>query len=197
MMALTATASDATLACIIRDTGMINPTIIHASPDKENLQYAVARISDLKEVFLPIIKNLQKEQLNFPRTIIFCQHQIDCGIIYQLFEVRLGENLTTPVTVSNSLPQHQLVNVFTKSTEDLVKDSVLHQFTDASSKLRVLICTAAFGMGVDCAGVTHVIHYGPPNDVETYVQQTGRAGRDGKESYCILLLARKITIKIL
>lgn len=42
-------------------------------------------------------------------------------------------------------------------------------------------------MGVDCAGVTHVIHYGPPNDIEMYVQQTGRAGRIGKKSYCILL----------
>lgn len=74
----------------------------------------------------------------------------------------------------------------------MVKDSVLHQFTNASSKLRVLICTVAFGMGIDCVGVTYVIHYGPPNDVETYVQQTGRADRDGKESYCTLLVAVKI-----
>ena len=133
---------------------------------------------------------LKEERLNFSRTIVFCQRQIDCGMIYQLFEAVLGESLTDPVTAPNSLPQHRLVNVFTKSTEDIIKESVLQQFTNLSSKLRILICTAAFGMGIDCVGVTRVIHYGPPNDIETYVQQTGRSGRDGKESYCTLLVGK-------
>ena len=45
-------------------------------------------------------------------------------------------------------------------------------------------------MGVDCLGVERVIHWGPPNDVETYIQQTGRSGREGECSYCVLLIGK-------
>ena len=45
-------------------------------------------------------------------------------------------------------------------------------------------------LGVDCSGVKRVIHFGPPNDIETYVQQTGRAGRDGEQAYCLVLYGK-------
>ena len=69
--------------------------------------------------------------------------------------------------------------IFCKGTEDLVKDNIVLKLLN---QLRVLICTAAFGMGLDCAGVERVIHWGPPNDVETYIQQTGRCGRSRQKS---------------
>jgi len=54
-------------------------------------------------------------------------------------------------------------------------------------KLRIFIATTAFGMGVDCPDVSKVIHYAPPGDVEQYVQETGRAGRDGSPAIVLLL----------
>jgi len=77
---------------------------------------------------------------------------------------------------------------YNKDTEEMIKETVLGQMTKqpSVSKLRLLICTIAFGMGVNCAGVDRVIHYGPPNDMETYIQQIERAGRDGEiaDVYC-------------
>ena len=105
--------------------------------------------------------------------------------------MELGEELTEPIGVPFSLPQYQLVNVYTKATEEHVKVSVLKQFTNDSSCLQVVICTSAFGMGVDCVDVNNVVHYGPSNDVEIYIQQTGRSGRKGKISYCQLFIAKK------
>ena len=52
----------------------------------------------------------------------------------------------------------------------------MHSFTLPGSRLRVVIATIAFGMGLDCPNVRKIIHIGAPEDVESYLQQTGRAG---------------------
>ena len=60
-------------------------------------------------------------------------------------------------------------------------------FKTPGSKLRIVIATIAFAMGVDCPDIRQVLHYGPPNLVEEYVQETGRTGRDGLPSKAILI----------
>ena len=69
-----------------------------------------------------------------------------------------------------------------------VKDSIVSSFCTADSQLRVVICTVAFGLGVNSPDVRQVIHWGPPSDIEEYMQQTGRAGRDGKLSCALLFV---------
>lgn len=80
-------------------------------------------------------------------------------------------------------PRFRLVDMYTHCTHQTVKDQVLELFTSPSS-LRVVVATIAFGMGVDCPDVRQIIHWGVPEDVETYVQET--AGRDGFLSCAVL-----------
>ena len=65
-------------------------------------------------------------------------------------------------------------------------DSILQSFVSSDSCLRVVIATVAFGMGLDCLNIQRVYHWGPPEDVELYLQETGRAGRDGRPARAVL-----------
>lgn len=73
-------------------------------------------------------------------------------------------------------------------TEEEVKEEIVQAFTKENSTLRIVIATVAFGMGIDCPKVREVVHFGPPDDLESYVQETGRAGRDGLPSLALLLI---------
>jgi superfamily II DNA helicase RecQ len=81
-------------------------------------------------------------------------------------------------------------HVFT-GTESAVKDRIIRNFTQPST-LRIVIATVSFGMGLDCPDIRLIIHYGVACDTETYIQQIGRAGRDGNECYAVLLYSARL-----
>ena len=76
--------------------------------------------------------------------------------------------------------------MFTACTTPSVKETILATFCSSDGILRVVVATVAFGMGLDCPNVRHIIHWGPSTDVEQYLQETGRAGRDGLPSLATL-----------
>ena len=72
-------------------------------------------------------------------------------------------------------------------TPETNKNLVLTSFQERDSCLRVLVATIAFGMGIDCKGVCRTIHFGPSKNIESYIQESGRAGRDGGQSISFIL----------
>ena len=83
--------------------------------------------------------------------------------------------------------QFQVVYIFTSITDAAVKAKVIKLFTDPSAPLRIVIATLAIGLGIDCPDVRTVINLGPPEDLDEYGQQTGRACRDGAPATAPLL----------
>jgi len=76
----------------------------------------------------------------------------------------------------------RIIEMFHAGTPSEVKEHIINDIVKPFGNIRVLICTSAFGMG--CKEITHIIHFGPPKSVECYVQECGRAGREGLKSRC-------------
>ncbi len=87
----------------------------------------------------------------------------------------------------------RLIDCYTGATEDEVKEHIVKHFTIHNSRLRIVIATIAFGMGIDCPNVRKIVHIGAPGDIESFLQQTGRAGRDGKPCVSILYHGKGLT----
>ena len=67
-----------------------------------------------------------------------------------------------------------------------VKERILRMIPCDDGTLRVIVATIAFGMGLDCPNIRKIIHWGPSGDIESYIQETRRAGRDGEFAEAIL-----------
>ena len=185
VMALTATATDTTRAAIIRTLDMQKPKVISVSPVKHNIVYAVAQKSEISEAFVPLCSKLAMQRIEMGRVIIYCRTYGEVTSIYGFFKRTLGGNFTEPPNAPDVV-RYRMVSMFTHCTHPSVKASVMERFTKPSS-LRIVIATVAFGMGIHCPDVRLSFHWGVPEDIEMYIQQSGRVGRDGLLSYALVV----------
>ena len=158
------------------------------NPYKANIYYVVQKKRSIEECFLPIVQEVTHNTIKAERTIIFCRSLKDCFAIYQYFRMHLKQDMYYPKG-SPCVSKYRLVDMFTSITDDTVKTSIIQNFTSREGCCRVVIGTIAFGMGLDSPNVRSVMHWGPSSDIESYVQESGRVGRDGEPAYAKLFYA--------
>ena len=182
VMALTATA---TIKLCKKVASITDQAVISISPDKPNILYVVKESVSIKESFSSLKTGVAEKGLGFPKMIIYCRHIEDCANLYTFLRESLKEKFVSPINVPD-LSRFQLVDMYTSCSDPDIKDTIITNFTKSEIP-RILIATIAFGMGMDCPNVRQVVHFGAPYDIESYVQETGRAGRDSLPALALLL----------
>lgn len=187
MIALTATATKVTKETIYNILLMENPVEVQEGPNKSNVTYIVQCMQKDTEhefYFEWLVEELNSKGTLCERTIIYCQTIKQCSILYGMIKGMLGMDIFSK---SEEDPSNALVEMLHSCTPPANKEKIRLSFQSLSGTIRLLIATIAFGMGIDCKGVHRVIHYGPAKNVESYIQETGRAGRDGTQSAVYIL----------
>ena len=164
--------------------------MIYVSPHKKNIFYTVRPKPALEDLVSSLARTLQNLRTAMPRTIIFCRRYVECAQIYSLFQQCLKAEFTDPPNAQN-LVKYRLVDMYTKCTEPSIKEDIVTAFSNPDGKLRIIVATIAFGMGLDCPDVRQTLHWGASHDIESYIQETGRCGRDGYAANAVLFHSSK------
>lgn len=157
MMALTATATKSTRRSILQKLGMNNATIINVSPEKSNIYLSVCEKPSVEGFVEKVAAVLTQKRQLAPKLLIFCRKYDACHRLYRCFKTSLGQNFTIP-NGAPDLPQFRIVDMYTRCTQVAVKEHIVSEFVEQEGKLRVVIATVAFSMGIDCPNISCVIH---------------------------------------
>ena len=172
LIALTATAIPAVRKDISQQLGLSDPRECIGSFNRKNLQYRVLKKKDAENTLLSYVRS----------------HRDDSGIVYCLSK-KETEGLAERLRKSG-FPARAYHAGLSKKVRENVQDEFIHD------NITIVCATIAFGMGIDKPDVRFVVHYDVPKSIESYFQETGRAGRDGGNSECILFYSRGDVAKI-
>ncbi|MGE5418628.1 MAG: RecQ family ATP-dependent DNA helicase, partial [Chloroflexota bacterium] len=163
-LALTASATSHVIDDIMEKLQFREKNVLRTSFDRKNLTYLVRKVEDKSAYLVNAVKKAQ-----------------GCGIVYVRSRKKSAE--VAELLTSNGIS----ADFYHAGLSNELRDSRQNAWT--KDKIRVIVSTNAFGMGIDKPDVRFVIHWDVPDSLENYYQESGRGGRDGKPASAVLLFA--------
>ncbi len=168
--AFTATATDMVRQDIIRNLELESPVTVVTGFDRPNLFFKVVNRKGGRETDNSILNYVKR-------------HEDESGIIYCATKKNVEK--VHELLLANGVPAGRYhaglsLEERKRNQEDFTYD-----------RIKVMVATNAFGMGIDKSNVRYVLHYNMPQSLEYYYQEAGRAGRDGEEAECVLFFSKQ------
>jgi ATP-dependent DNA helicase RecQ len=165
LLALTATATSHVRSAIVRSLGMRDPVVVASSPHRSNLAFEVLPCEGEARVraALRLLQRLRRPG------IVYCATKREVDGVYAILR-------------RFNIPAHRYHGGMTAAERDTEQERFMRR-----GRRTVMVATSAFGLGIDKPDIRYVLHFQGPASLEQYVQEAGRAGRDGGRANCILL----------
>ncbi|HXQ21082.1 MAG TPA: RecQ family ATP-dependent DNA helicase [Candidatus Acidoferrales bacterium] len=169
VLALTATATQSVRDDIVRYLGMRNPEVVAGSPHRANLAFEVMQISgaDRLRALARFVKRLHRPG------IVYCATTKAVDDLYGALRLL-------------RMPVHHYHGRMAAKERNAEQELYMR-----AGRRTIMVATSAFGLGIDKPDIRYIVHYQSPASLEQYVQEAGRAGRDGRRANCILLFDPK------
>ena len=184
-MACTATATRSIRQEVLASLDMKGCEFVCTSPDRPNIFYKVLPRTTIEGDVQGVLDDLKTHKAQAPRVLIYCRSLNTCSDLYAHFHYTLGDDSYYPPG-SPQVSDNRLFGMYHSNTPEHNKDVIMKSLVSPTGIVRVVFATIALGMGVNLQDVNIVIHYGAPQSIDDYFQESGRGGRSGKEAISII-----------
>ena len=172
LLAATATATKRVQQSIITNLGMRDPLVLVGGFNRPNLHFSVHRCKSENEREDKLTRALPKLSALGGSGLIYCATRKQCEQVFEAADAALA-------------PLGQRAGMYHAGLDADLRNQMQREWLEGERQ--VLVATNAFGMGIDKPDVRFVVHCACPDSLESYYQEAGRAGRDGRRSRCVIL----------